>query len=97
MDEVQTASSVLESLIYSLLNVATRGQLPWAHLPHTDTMFAKLGCMTQSSLFDREIGIRLEPSLKAIAQNLHGLFYFNQQYKPYVNASAFIATLEMLA
>ena len=37
-----------------------------------------------------------EPRLKAIAKNLHGLF-FKEQHAPSASASEFITLLEMLA
>ena len=96
MRDAQTASSDLESLMYSFLYLATQGQLPWAHLPQTDAMFAKSGCMTQSRLFDREIAVWVkEPSLKATTETLRGLFLVKQPSKPCVSASEFIAALEM--
>ena len=77
-----------ESLMYSFLYVATQGDLPWARMGHTTirgapATYAKLACMTQSKLFDDQIATHLkEPSHKAIAKNLRGLFFPNDKYGP---------------
>ena len=103
MGDAQTASSDLESLMYCFLYVATQGDLPWARMGHTTirgapATFAKLACMTQSRLFDDKIAVHLgEPSLKAIARTLRGLFFPEDKYQPHVSASEFIAALDMLA
>ena len=97
MHGVQTASSDLESLMYSFLYVATLGKLPWGAMTHdTNTaLYTKLSCMTQPSMFEEDVGVYItDARLKAIANNLRGLFFVDERYVGRVSASKFI---EMLA
>ena len=74
--DAQTASSDLESLMYSFLYVATQGKLPWGPMTHdpSSALYAKLACMTDPRLFDAKVVYHIgEPRLKAIAKNLRGL------------------------